>query len=978
MAWQDIFLVCQLTIIAILYPLVVGFISVLFQDKTAKTIIFPVYKKYSGFMFAGLSGLTLSLFIVVSNFLSTFLTEISYLAFCISSAIWFSFNLLLTAWFFTKTFNILNDESRNELITRFSIQEACVADISKRYTQQLIRHAKKFNLLSEINKEILSVESYSLSDERFERVLKKVKDKYQLIDINYSIINIAVKFQTFILKLKKIKSCKITLYPYKMNRKTYSLFNYQGFKINLLVKFLIVKSFKFKKIQPLENDQILLKNFDSFIQPAYEALRNNNLKGFEQSIDNLLNYHVTIADSLSFNHDNRIPDNWLLLSNGFLLGRSYFNELLLEYYQIAKDAIDKMPSNNGYYKSVLSLHRKIFQRRVNISTEEADKLIQGSYYLWELLLQWRSFENNNNLRTNNSYEDIIYDFVSSWESWIKYSIELKNKRTDDIDIVLLSVLTHLKFTSATCIAAIRFNNFDAAGWGIDMLNHWLELLGTKDYIYEEYSWKSVLINHSILKLSSSDNVWKEILNNEKYSLEAAYDLALKNAHIDLRVMCACYLLIIPIKDEEVTLRNYVLALLSGRRIHPSTDLYSVNEISNAGELLGIYIRLRDYAICGDKSYSAWLNSVLEYYGQIFSERVVKGRIYSGWGANSVKSLDNAFIEIALSFSQHQWRLPREWHEVFNSNYYNQNNIESIINDLNDWVIKVESIKEFILLEVKDLDNLKENFKKSINEIILEIKKTSDNSIIEAHIDDNKLYEMALNASSVFIKKNQSFPINLFTIEHKKALLPIKPSGGLNFRQYHKKYIAKGIESIRSSNEDSIIKDDIKNNLQLNVFREILKYPTQSIKTFNSFENIILGLLQEIRLIDKPVLFIGNQQLKNKLRQLSDQTQVNNFDFIQYKENFGNRYICHIGQCEVYSLPFTDIEYCLLTSKNLFEKIIFYQINDNQYVNVEYLSDNDNKLIGNLKFDYQVDVILKKDQPLIRFVLLEIADPSDHT
>ncbi|WEI04050.1 hypothetical protein PYR78_02995 [Acinetobacter johnsonii] len=481
-----------------------------------------------------------------------------------------------------------------------------------------------------------------------------------------------------------------------------------------------------------------------------------------------MSYHATIAESLSFiTDDDHIHDNWLLLSDSSFWSRSYLNELLSEYYQIAKDAIDKMPNNNGYYKEVLSLHRRIFNSRINITSTEAIQLIQGSYYLWELLLKWRSFENTTNLRANSSYEDIIYDFVASWESWIKYSIELKTKRTYDIDIVLLSFLTHLKFTSATCIAAIRFNNFDAAGWGIDMLNHWLEHLGTKDYFHEEYSWKSIVVNQSILKLNSNDNIWKEILNNEEYSLEAAYDLALKNAHIDLRVLCACYLLIKPTKDKEITLKKYVLALLSGQRIHPSTDLYSINQISNAGELLGVYIRQRDYAMYGDKSYSAWLNSVLDYYGQIFRERVVSGRIYSGWGANGVKSLDNAFIEIALSFSQHQWRLPREWYEVFNSNYYKQNNIESLIYDLNDWIIKVENIKDFILFEVQDLDTLKENFKKSINEIILEIQKTSDKSIIDAKIDRDRLNEMATNASSIFNESNLSFPMNLFEIERKK-------------------------------------------------------------------------------------------------------------------------------------------------------------------------------------------------------------------
>ncbi|WP_421205612.1 hypothetical protein [Aeromonas enteropelogenes] len=99
---QGTFLGGQLTIIGVVYPLVVGLISILFQHKSAKNIIFPLYQKYSGFMFAGLSGLMLSGFIVVGYFLKATVSDSTYAAICITSAFWFLSNLLLTAWFFVQ------------------------------------------------------------------------------------------------------------------------------------------------------------------------------------------------------------------------------------------------------------------------------------------------------------------------------------------------------------------------------------------------------------------------------------------------------------------------------------------------------------------------------------------------------------------------------------------------------------------------------------------------------------------------------------------------------------------------------------------------------------------------------------------------------------------------------------------------------------------------------------------------------------
>ncbi|WJG07631.1 hypothetical protein [Aliiglaciecola sp. LCG003] len=76
--WQGGFLAGQLTIIGVVYPLVIGLIGVLFQNKSAKKTLFPIYHMYSGFMFAGLSGLFLSIFIVLGYFLSANLDDSTY------------------------------------------------------------------------------------------------------------------------------------------------------------------------------------------------------------------------------------------------------------------------------------------------------------------------------------------------------------------------------------------------------------------------------------------------------------------------------------------------------------------------------------------------------------------------------------------------------------------------------------------------------------------------------------------------------------------------------------------------------------------------------------------------------------------------------------------------------------------------------------------------------------------------------------
>ncbi|WHI52698.1 hypothetical protein P3339_08040 [Microbulbifer sp. MLAF003] len=86
--WQDTFLAGQLTIVGVVYPLVVGLVSVYLQNRSAKSVILPIYHNYSGFMFAGMSGLSLAAFILAGYFMRASLSDKYYVAICMVSAVW--------------------------------------------------------------------------------------------------------------------------------------------------------------------------------------------------------------------------------------------------------------------------------------------------------------------------------------------------------------------------------------------------------------------------------------------------------------------------------------------------------------------------------------------------------------------------------------------------------------------------------------------------------------------------------------------------------------------------------------------------------------------------------------------------------------------------------------------------------------------------------------------------------------------------
>lgn len=958
--WQGGFLAGQLTIVGVVYPLVVSLISVLFQNKSAKKTIFPIYQKYSGFMFAGLSGLTLSGFIILGYFLRAHLNDSAYIAFSITSALWLASNIFLTAWFFVQTFRMLDDVSRDRLVLRFSIHESCEFDIRERIKQILIQDAVDQKLLINPNEHVLDVLTYKYSDNDYDEVTRIIARGEVVKDIRYGLINIAILLQMTILKSAKIEGCTIVINTLKnsQNGKEMVVARYDGFKVNPIVKLLIKGAFSFRR-DDIQAQLGVSEILYGFIGSASDALRDGNAKEFSDAVENIADWHTEIALALSFKNNEGDGDNWLLLPSGGFLGRSYLDELLGEYHRLARESVEKIPDNSSFYNAMLYLHKRIFASRDELVKQESRSLIQGSYYMWYLLIEWRSYSSGSgDVRIANKYEDILYDFVGAWESWLMY-IEPRSKRSGDIERAYPAFITHLEFTASTAISALRFNNYEAAGWGVDMLNNWLRNLSFDEHWNAEYLWRSVLLNHCQLLKGPDDPAWQLILKGNKYDSSAAFNLAYKNTSFDLRILTACYILLKPGEDQRELLIGYVKTLLSGASIHPTGAVSgSQHCISNAGDLLGAYIRHRDYRYYGEGAYGGWLSSILKSFGRIYEERRVSGRIYSGWGANDPKSMNMAYIEIAISLSGRKWGLSNDWEEAILSDAFRHVDRESLVSDLRDWIKIAQEERPYILFDEESADELISNFCDSITEIIHRIEKAQVESVVGADIDRDRLREFGIASSGIF--KNTAtptFPINLFESIKYKEEMDDNLTCVLNITNYKKEDVALGVETNRSINEDKVFAKHVSGNVQINVLRKLLRYPLSASYKYKSIDNILSDINKLVDSMSCPVLFVGSQSLLNTLHRASYDRDIADKHEISRRDGFDNEYICHIKRCEVYRLRFTDVDYCLLTTKELFDKVEFRKIADGQFVEADFIPNEDNESIGELQLKYWMDVHL---------------------
>lgn len=762
-SWLGVLLTGQITIIGLIYPLVISLVSILFQDKAGKKVIFSLYQKFSGFMFAGLSGLLLAIVLSFSLIFNESLSNRISLVLNSTLIFWFIFNLFLTIWFFVKTLSILDENKKDEFIFRFVTNEVCKSDLKQRIRKIYLEDLFRNELLKGFDSSILDLTNNLILNKYDEEVNYITGKDKELRDISLWKLNLAIWLQAKVLKHSINKrgheSRNFKLYvsipAFTGKDKKVTLAKYSGFDINPLVAFLIKNSVKYDK-KSNKTDISISSALEAFTSPLYTALSNNDEKDFIESLDRLARYHIQLADVLSFENTSGESDNWLLLSGGAWNG-SYFTGFMQTYYVLLKQTVDKISSSTQYFHHALGFYRKIFFEQPNITQAESEVVLRNTLYLWVALLKWKNLPSGSDIAVNDSFKSAIHDFVSVWEGWKRFYIIHKYK---DATKSYPMFFEHLKYTAEMVIESLNIGNDHALSWSTDMLINWKNKTLDVQTYNEEYLWHSEVIDIELL-LQENTNFWSKIRKGNNENLESAIKIALKNAYIDIRLLTVCSIL--ANSDDVPRVRPYIYALLEEKSIYPTGTIDTqVKSISQASQLIGIYIRHKKYYLSGKESFFNWQTKLLEGYNHKFSQKMVSGRIYSGWYNVNI---DQEVVQLIVSYSLTKWKISRDWFNILKSNIYSFSNREDMIRSFKALIEIAQKTSEYKLLSSEitseEVLNYRTNFVESMEELINEIKQINNSQIISSDIDKTMLSEMAKVASNDFIANKTKFPINMF-------------------------------------------------------------------------------------------------------------------------------------------------------------------------------------------------------------------------
>lgn len=948
-SWQEVFLGAQLTLIGVVFPLVIGLVGFLLQNKTASKAIWSVYNHYSAFLFSGFSGLMLILFIIVGRYAESIYSDYPYIGHCLLSNAWFIGNIFFCGWFLLATFKIIQESERDNLIVRYTLNESFIGSIRKRLSYLLPQAAFDHGILSlpaEAKFEVSTIRFSSSADFPFKSHLFK-SDRY-VSAIRFRFLQWAISTKIALQEPSGDLVLPLTVDNY--GKRQFVIADFSSSEGGKITRLLLRLAYGFSRKRPYEKDQLDEIIF-AIVGNVHDEF-SNDVRRFDIALKKLTDWHCEIADSLSFVNDDQKVDNWLQLASSPMWGRSYLDELLYEYYQIVKKCVTRIPYAPEYFNLILHLFPRLHNFSKNQLPEQyVDKLIQSQYLCWYSIVNWyKDIQGGTQSSAAENYRACLMEYVSNWESWLMY-LEARSKRWSKSTYKLRFFVTHLKYTAQGIIASVNCEDEISSHWAVDMLLYWHDNATTRSHGVSRYLWRTPILVHSLFGSSRDGALWRYILNGNEYDDVTAAEVSLEHVWQDVRISVAAYLNSSSSGDDLKS--DLVDALISGRRFSAGLDSAGNSQaLDQPQEIFQSYLRQIWFSEYEENSYGAWLSYLIDAFNRIDEPKRISGRVYSIVGARNVHSLRMSFIFFVARASHSIWNVSQAWIDLLLSDISSVQRRGDIQREISSWIeILTKDANNFTGLS----DHQKDNCVESLKSLYENLKGHNVKLIADADIDHDRLLEFAKSASRDAFKADAGgFLVSLFS-EIKESLTEQSDKEcSLSVNEYDKANVAKGIDVARSVNELDWMSENIKRSVDQNLTREVVFGKQHTESYFADANELVDRLVNDISQLPKGdwLILVGCWPVQRLLDEQLYATGGRKFD-IKYLKGFGESYILHLNRVPVYQINRTSPSTVLLVERAAFSKLEVRRYPNGQLVDVRFTDINTETLKGKLKFRYQL-------------------------
>ncbi|RYA23372.1 hypothetical protein CRU96_08385 [Malaciobacter halophilus] len=964
--FKDLIFNGQLTILAVIFPLVIGFVGVLIKDDIANKSLWKIYSRYSGFMLVGFSGLSLIALITISNYFEAFFSNELKIVASLIYSLWFLLNISLLAWLLHSTFNFINRNKQNEIIKKYTTNIVLEEEIRKRLYSLIPKVADKINLLpsSENENQKISFYFFEKSKSGLDIIPKNFKKKKYLLDINFTLISIALKlwkFRNSYFLIRKDMELYLPTSGSGYSYKDYDLALLKNCEFTLIEKLLIKEAYTFTNKNPFEDDDV--ENIvSSFFNNIDKAIKQDNQRLFDNEEETLQDFLQTIFIITSFTNDEGKVDNWLLLSDNTFFSNKLYYSLLREFYSLNKILVSKIDHSDYYFRNFCSFYPYSFIKNDEVLHYEIQKgLMELHTNLWINLLK------ENNIKEKPYLDGLYKRYIASWESWANKYGNIENK-WEVISNYSNALSNHLTLSNSLVIESLKYKDIDASIWSVNIVNNWYYNNFSNNRNQIQYLWKKEILSTSFFVKEKNNELIDFILNSNEASLNDIVEVALDNIWNQSRIITASYIYNKDSNKLSELDRKIIFLLINGNKITPSdtrTFSYSFNKNYSTKILETYLLNLQPFYKITNNDIA---HILIKKFNGVFEEEHISGRVYSGIGNEGISQIKECIIALIISNSRNIFNLSNNLFDFIFSDLASVNFRDSILYYLRELLNISDEIehKVKVLLDKENISSLKTNYTTSINNIISTIQNRTEEEISNTPINEDRINEIKSYLSkNAFNKNDSSLPLKLF-----KEIKEVKRSSNLqkiNLNGINKRDLIDTKEE-RFNDKNELYTDLITKQVYIKLFRDIFNKIDYIDKEFNFEEDLIVNILRDKDTIKNSIIFIGSNIIIEYLHRLAWDNNDNLPFRVKYENVVEEDYLCHISDIAVYSISNFNINYCLLLNLEIFKDVNIKRFENDYFVDLTFNENSDNRNNGSLKIKYLMEANFDNSYDSFKYII----------
>lgn len=874
----------QATLAALVYPIVIAFVTVFLQRRPASEAFVHLYILDSGALVAGLSSLALVVLMAAQYLMLSTHGASALPGWVALDAGWFLLNAVLTTFFLYRTIDFLRPDVQLDVVRRYTLNVALPREVARLYSFQVLSQAQPRNWIPAPNylddkaPDGPKVMLYGIGfREGLEQGKLVLHEPSRLHNVRLWPLRFVVgMWMRAARKWPRLaengpferNTWPVLFFPFvpgRVYQDSMPLANVQaGPGLVKWQQVLLRWALVFRATKGERYGIQLTALLSELEADAREAASKHDAEAFERAYDAFVTLHELLLAASLVKQADGTTGSWAMLPNFRGMFEQHLHvEWADSYRSIFLAAIDAMTKETRPVRRVCYLAQHLDGDSLGDSPIEVrEQILRLSGLLMFQLGGWwaRRVEEQGVMDhgphqaavlrppLHRTYDEVLQAFVGGWE--LAHGVIAKLPDAPEFDWVSAFVTarlhaSHVEKTARMLLDAVSRGDKAAAEWLVDVLTKWW---GTHDHDRQPFSlynktdfltidhialpWEEV---YSTLVLNDQEAQWDE--GNLRAVQRGVLMAALRNYWTDIRLLTVELLFWWARQDEHADLKDSLAVdiasgLLVGKQWKGGGTMSDpLSALSAPTYLLA---KVRQYAADGDYrgGYVGRLSAFIESIKDMQRPSMVSARIYSFSGADDVGSLQDLQLTLLAALSVSDWTPSnslRQRIDIWLSRQYEsvavlKNRLDELSRRFGEEDVLPTKLLSIILTRTArghDASTGWQRAKNGIQSLKDYLEERRGEVLANEPVDPERLKQLAVYASQTgFTATSGEFPVPLFAAIEFRA--EDLNDYRLISRQVRKGELTKTEIDQRAVNEDDFWSRTMANQVGAVVFSDVLR------------------------------------------------------------------------------------------------------------------------------------------------------------